>query len=441
MQLKKIPALSWYFAIYNFVSYHRVRLNDVDRRQIHTQIVAVMCTGVLMWSYAILASFTIASPIPGIIGLICSLIHLLSPLMYRVTNNTYLISNVLLGAGIIHQATFTYFTGGFLSNILIWFGVLPLIGGVICAQRGAVTWSVTSAMVAFGFFILHISGYECPNLISQTGHLWSQVLLVFGWIFISTTLVVVYAGLRQHTEELLQSQGQKIDDLFRVLFHDLANPLGRITIGLSIAKKSMPQGEPNRGFEIATQASEAMLEITQNIRKMYAVSKGKANVDLTMISLNSAVEYVTRVFSTELERKQLTIEYHWDKNAGLNVLVEPISFNNQVLGNIISNAIKFSPTGGKIVINAYPIHQGSYAIEIKDSGIGIPEQLIKSLFDINKKTSRPGTMGESGTGFGMHIMKSFVEMYGGQVGVESIEARDDAPSGTTVRLILKGEWS
>ncbi|WP_408096014.1 sensor histidine kinase [Peredibacter sp. HCB2-198] len=441
MQIKRIPALRWYFAIYNFVSYHRVRLNDIDRRQIHAQIVTVLCTGVLMWSYAILASFTIASPVPGFVGLACSLVHLLSPLMFRFTNNTYFISNVLLGAGIIHQSTFTYFTGGFTSNILIWFGVLPLIGGVICAQKGAITWSLTSAIVALGFFILHVSGYECPNLITQTGFVWSHALLVFGWIFISTTLVVVYAGLRQHTEELLQQQGQKIDDLFRVLFHDLANPLGRITIGLSLAKKQLPATEGSRGLEIASQASEAMLEITQNIRKMYAVSKGKAHVDLTMVSLNSAVEYVTRVFFNELERKQLAIEYHYDKNAGLNLLVEPVSFNNQVLGNIISNAIKFSPIGSKIVINVYPVNQGTYAVEIKDSGIGMPEVLIKNLFDINKKTSRPGTMGEIGTGFGMHIMKSFVEMYGGQVAIESLEGQNDMPSGTTVRLILKGEWS
>lgn len=441
MQPKKIPALSWYFAIYNFVAAKRLKQNDVDKRQIHVQIVTVMCTGVLMWSYAILAALTIASPIPGIIGTLCSLVHLLSPLLFRFTNNTYFISNVLLGAGIIHQSTFTYFTGGFTSNILIWFGILPLIGGMISARRGALTWSATSIIVSFTFFLMHINGYQFPNLISQTGFLWSHAFLVFGWIFISTTIVVVYSGLSEHSEGLLQRQGQKIDDLFRVLFHDLANPLGRITIGLSIAKKQMPPGETNRGLEIAMQASEAMLEITQNIRKMYAVSKGKANVDLAMVPLNGAVEYVTRVFFPELEKKQIAFEYHYDKNVGLNVLVEPVSFNNQVLGNIVSNAIKFSSVGSKIIINVYPVNQSSYAIEVKDSGIGIPQTLIGQLFDLNKRTSRVGTMGESGTGFGMHIMKSFVEMYGGQVGVESIESKDDSPSGTTVRLILKGEWT
>lgn len=441
MQPKKLPALRWYFAIYDFVAAKRLKQNDVDKRQIHVQIVTVMCTGVLMWSYAILAALTISSPIPGIIGALCSFVHLFSPILFRFTNSTFLISNVLLGAGIIHQSTFTYFTGGFTSNILIWFGILPLIGGMIAGRKGALTWSATSIIISFAFFLMHINGYQFPNLISETGFLWSHAFLVFGWIFISTTIVVVYSELREHSEGLLERQGQKIDDLFRVLFHDLANPLGRITIGLSIAKKQLPPGESNRGFEIALQASEAMLEITQNIRKMYAVSKGKANVDLAMVPLNSAVEYVTRVFFPELEKKQIAIEYHYDKNAGLNVLVEPISFNNQVLGNIVSNAIKFSSIGSKIIINVYPVNQISYAIEIKDSGIGIPQPLIGQLFDLNKRTSRVGTMGESGTGFGMHIMKSFVEMYGGQVGVESIDSKDDSASGTTVRIILKGEWT
>ena len=441
MQLKKLSALRWYFAIYDFVAAKRLKQNDIDKRQIHVQMVSVICTGVLMWSYAILAALTISSPVPGVIGLTCSLIHLLSPLLFRYTNSTYLISNVLLGAGIVHQSAFTYYTGGFLSNILIWFGILPLIGGMISGRKGAITWSITSILVSFTFFLMHINDYQFPNLISPTGYLWSHAFLVFGWIFISTTIVVVYSGLREHSEDLLQKQSQKIDDLFRVLFHDLANPLGRITIGLSIAKKQLPENEPNRGFEIATQASEAMLEITQNIRKMYAVSKGKANVDLSLVPLNGAVEYVTRVFAPDLERKQLSLEYNFDKNAGLSVLVESVSFNNQVLGNILSNAIKFSPVGSKIFITVYPVNQTSYAIEIKDSGIGIPQVLIGQLFDLNKRTSRTGTMGESGTGFGMQIMKSFVEMYGGQVGVESIESKDDSPSGTTVRLILKGEWT
>lgn len=429
-----------YQAIFRFIAKNRLTQNDIDQREVHAQIVVVLTTGILMWSYAILAMLTIASPIPGCVGFICSIVHLLSPLLFRFTNNSYIPTNVLLTAGIIHQSTFSYWSGGFDSNILIWLGILPLIGGVIVGRRGASTWLAVTVIVSLGFFILHITGYQFPNQISYNGRIWAQGFLVFGWTFLSSTIVIVYAGLRENSEKLLKDQGKKIDDLFRVLFHDLANPLGRIAIGLSIAKRNLPDGESNRGLEIAQQASDSMIEVTQSIRRVYAMSKGKGNVDLSLLPLNSAVEYVQKIYQAELEKRDIKIEYHFDKHEGLQLLVEPVSFNNQVLGNIISNAIKFSPDHSQIFITAYPTNQGTFAVEIKDNGIGMPEQIKAQLFDINKKTSRPGLHGETGSGFGMHIMKSFIEMYGGHIHIESMEAENDLPSGTTVKLILKGEW-
>lgn len=440
MKLKSRTYLRWYFHIYHFVAAERLKKNDIDSREIHTQLVVVLSTGLLMWAYAFVAYFFISCPVPGYVGFACSLAHLLSPLLYRITNKSLFPANMLLAAGIIHQATFAFHSGGFDSNIMIWFGILPMIGGVICGRKGAITWFCVTLLVSIVYFALQLSDYQFPYTISREGRVWSQALLVFGWIFLSSTIVVVYAELRRNTEELLHVQSKKIDDLFRVLFHDLANPLGRIAIGLSIAKKNIPEGT-NRGIEIAKQASDSMMEITQNIRKMYAVSKGKANVDLTLTPLNKAVEYILEVYAAELEKKKIKVTYHFEKNEGLHLLVEPVSFNNQVLGNIVSNAIKFSPPNSEIILNAYPVGQRDYAVEVKDNGIGIPQDLIGQLFDLNKKTSRPGTNGESGTGFGMHITKSFVEMYGGELQIESMVGKDDVPSGTTIKLILKGEWS
>lgn len=441
MKLKSVKALRWYFRLYYYVAQDRLKKNDIDSREIHTHLVVVLSTGVLMWAYAFVAFFCINSPIPGMIGFTCALTHLLSPLIFRITNKSIIPTNVLLTAGIIHQATFAFYSGGFYSNIIIWFGILPMIGGVISGRKGGLTWLVLTLCVAFVYFVLQLAGFDFPYLLSKQGKVWSQALLVFGWIFLSSTIVIVYAELRRNTEDLLHEQSKKIDDLFRVLFHDLANPLGRIAIGLSIAKRNLPDGENNRGIEIAKLASDSMLEITQNIRKMYAVSKGKANVDLLHTPLNAAVAYVMEVYASEMDKKKIKLTYHFEKNEGLQLLVEPVSFNNQVLGNIISNAIKFSPHNSEIIITAYPVNQDSFAIEVKDNGIGMPQILIGQLFDLNKKTSRPGTNGESGTGFGMHIVKSFVEMYGGELHIESMEARADIPSGTTIKIILKGEWS
>lgn len=439
MRLIDSPILKWYFHLFQFVAKTRIKENDIDLRDIHTTLVMVLSTGLFMWAYALLAYFTISSPVPGIVGIICATVHLLSPILYRYCNRSYCVSNVGLFAGVIHQGTFTYYTGGFMSHVLIWYGLIPVLGGVISGKKGAMTWLIITLFISTIFFILHMAGYQFPNLISYNGELWTHALLVFGWIILSSTIVIVYAGLRENTERILQQQGKKIDDLFRVLFHDLANPLGRISIGLTIAERTLPESQTNRGLEIAKTASESMLEITQNIRKMYAVSKGKANVDLSMTSLNSSIDYIMRVYSTELEKKNIQLHYDYNKNKDVRLLVEPVSFNNQVIGNIVSNAIKFSPANGEIHINTYSPDSETVIVEIKDNGIGIPKSLVAQLFDISKKTSRPGTDGEAGTGFGMHIMKSFVEMYAGKVQIDSAESMNGAPSGTTVKLILKGK--
>lgn len=440
MNLKESRILKWYFHLFEFIAKNRIKENDTDLRELHADLAMVLSTGIFMWSYAFLAYSTIDNPVPGLVGIICSLTHLLAPLLYRYSNNTCAICNVSLLAGVIHQGTFSYYTGGFISHVLIWYGIIPVLGGLVCGKKGAMTWFIITTLIASVFFGLHFSGYTFPNYISKTGELWTQAMLVFGWIILSTTIVIVYAGLRENTERKLATQGQKIDDLFRVLFHDLANPLGRISIGLSIAKRNLHEQDNNRGIEIIQKATDSMLEITQNVRKMYAVSKGKENMQLTMNPFNSCVEYIQSFFAGEIEKKNIQLQFDFNHHRGLNLLIDPVSFNNQVLANIISNAIKFCPENGKIFIGASLHAPKRIRIDIKDNGIGMSEDLTAQLFDLSKKTHRPGTNGESGTGFGMHITKSFMEMYGGEVSVTSIEKAGSRDSGTTVSLILTGEW-
>lgn len=431
--------LNWYLKIYAFVAENRLKKSDLDPRQIHTHLVVVLSTGLLMWAYAFLAYFTISSPVPGIVGMICATFHLLSPLLFRVTANAFIISNVTIGAGIVHQGTFSFYTGGFESSILIWFGILPTLAGIVAGRKAALFWGILSALWAGTYLALHLAGFQFPHLISPQGELLATSFIVFGWIFLSTSIIYVMLLLNESKEKLLSEQAQKIEDLFRVLFHDLAGPLSRLTIGLNISQREMDAENKKRGFDIATKAADAMLEITQNIRRMYAMSKGKVPSDLSYCPLNEAIEYIQKLYAADLEKKNISLDFDSQKYRGLNVWVEPISFKNQVLGNVFSNAIKFSPNSAKIIVRAYPMNQQFHVIEIVDQGIGMSSLLMESLFDINKKTSRPGTSGEPGTGFGMHIMKSFVEMYQGKINVESNE--ESAGQGTTIKLFLKAEWN
>lgn len=434
MQMNKNLIPSWYLKLFNWVAENRIKENDLDLRDIHISLAMTLTTSLLMWGYGFLAYFTISSPVPGIVGFICSLIHLLSPILFRVSNNTFLITNIALIAGVTHQGTYIYYTGGFLSLILIWYGLIPVLGGLVAGPRGGILWFFITIFISLCFFILHLIDYPFPNLISEEGELWTHTMLVFGWIFLSAAIVVVYGSLREHTEMTLKKQNEKIEELFRVLFHDLANPLSRLSIGLSMAEKTIENADTNRGLSIAKSSTQSMLEITQNVRNIYAANKGKVDFKLKYVPLKSSITYLSKLYSPELLRKNIHLSYDFKEYEKLSLLVDSVSFNNQVLGNILSNAIKFSHPNTEIKIHVQEAEDGLYQLQIKDHGVGIPSYMINDLFDYNKNISRPGTLGEIGNGFGMQIMKSFVTLYGGRIEVES-----EVGSGSTIKIFVKGK--
>lgn len=435
MNSSKKQNFRWYYHLYHIIAVIRLKKKDLDPRPIHTLLITVLSTGILMWSYAFLAYLTISSPAPGIVGFTCALIHLLSPLFFRFSRNVFAITNIMLASGMVHQATFAYHTGGFTSFSLKWLAILPMLGGLICGSKGAITWGIVTLLLSASFLTLELQGYSFPMLITENGLLIGHALIQFGWIGLSSVLIGVYIVMREGTERILNEQSKKVDELFRVLFHDLANPLGRLDIGLTIAKRQKNDPNTEKGLKIASRAIDSMIEITQNVKKMYVITKeNKGNMEIIPYSLCEAVEYTHSMFQQSLEKKNITMEFDYKKYEGLKVLVEPISFKNQVLSNIISNAIKFSNEGGRIIIEANELEDKTIALSVRDRGIGIPPTFVKDIYDFSKNTSRYGTKGETGTGLGMQIMKSFVEMYDGQVIIESQELQ-----GTTIKLLLKGE--
>ncbi len=439
--MRSSPYLGWYFQLYNLVARERIAKDDLDLRIIHAHLTMVFSTGILMWAYTILACLAFSTPVPGIVGIVASLVHLLSPFLYRVSSNAVLVSGVALFSGLVFQSTFAYFSRGVDSFVIAWLPILPLLGGFVEGKKSLIIWTLITGLCIAVFYGLHFQGYTYPDLITEHGYHWAQLLMLFGWLFIVLSVTWIHVSMKDFSEGTLKDQGRKIDDLFRVLFHDLANSLGRINIGMSVCGRDENPPQTRRGLQIIQDAQLSMTDITQNVRRMYAVSKGKAEVDLSLSPLNPAIENILTIFASEIERKNIQVIYDREKNQNLSLMVEPVSFSNQVLGNIFSNAIKFSDSGGTITISAWPVNHQMVTIEIKDNGIGMPQVLAEALFDMNKRTTRPGTKGESGTGFGMHIMKSFVEMYKGQVIVETVDReKDPEKSGTSIRLILKGEW-
>ena len=125
-----------------------------------------------------------------------------------------------------------------------------------------------------------------------------------------------------------------------------------------------------------------------------------------------------------------------DIDQKLYVLAEETSFINSVLVNVLSNAIKFSSRGSVIKVRA-SAGDNDVTLTVTDQGIGIPPELLDKLFEPSEPTTRPGTDGENGTGFGLPLTSKFVAAYGGSVSVDSKPQANGEAGWTRVAITLR----
>jgi signal transduction histidine kinase len=221
--------------------------------------------------------------------------------------------------------------------------------------------------------------------------------------------------------------------LVRVLSHDLAN---RITIIKASADLGLANNLSDKNFNRILVATAALTKIVKHVREMEAQKSGKMVYILKPIPLNSVIEQLKFTFADKFAAKHLNLSVLLDTD--LSALADETVLTDTVLGNIISNAIKFTADGKSISVTAKQVG-GDIRIEVKDQGIGIPKELQEIIFSPTAPTSRTGTAGEMGTGFGMPLVRAAVEQMGGTIKIDS-NTGVDSPGhepGTTITVTLK----
>lgn len=399
----------------------------------HSHLVSVLSTGLLMWAYAFVGLYTMTSPIPGIVGVLASLTHLLSPLLYRKSNNYFLFSNIFIASGLIHQSTFAFYTGGFDSNILIWLGILPMISGVIAGRKGAILWAVVTLSTVVGFLILKLSGYHFPFAISEAGQVTSQGLILFGWIFLSTVIIWVHVLLVEQNSTKLEESRQRTQNLINVLSHDISTPLTVISVKLNhLIRTPLSEIQLNSAAR-AYKATERVIQITESIKELRLTELGKKEITYGEIDLRELILELKEIFTDRLDQKN--IRFNWSVSSEIYSFVSSRSLIlNQILGNLLSNAIKFSSSGTEIRLRVSKVENGIQFL-IEDSGMGIPKDMREHIYEANLSRSCVGTNGEVGTGFGLPIVKGCVDRLNGRISFET-KTSHEGPPGTRFKLFF-----
>ncbi len=172
-----------------------------------------------------------------------------------------------------------------------------------------------------------------------------------------------------------------------------------------------------------------LLNIINDILDLSKIEAGNMILSTGEVVIQDIVEKSVKLIQGAAREKAITIDHHISDD--LPHLLVDERMLHQILINILSNAVKFTPDGGNIVINATLEKTGSFCIAVSDNGIGIEEDQIEKVIAPFTQVDDSFTREQEGTGLGLALVKAFMELHGGRISLDS-----DWGMGTTVYLVF-----
>ena len=206
--------------------------------------------------------------------------------------------------------------------------------------------------------------------------------------------------------------------------HDIRTPMNAIIGFTSLAATHIDHKEQVLDYlkKIST-SSQHLLSLINDVLDMSRIESGKVKIEEKAVHLPDLVHDVRSIIQPNVAAKRLSLFIDTMDIEDEDIITDPLRLN-QILLNILSNAIKFTPTGGMISIriaqkNGAPKGCVCYEFRIKDNGIGMSEEFQKHIFEEFSREESSTVSGIQGTGLGMSITKNIVDLMGGTIALTS----------------------
>jgi len=237
----------------------------------------------------------------------------------------------------------------------------------------------------------------------------------------------------KHARERLREMNEEKNEFMGIVAHDLRNPLGAVTGYSEMVLEEMESLRPAPGEEFTRSVGEAtefavrirdvsrrMTEMVQNLLDANRIERGEMKLNLAPADLSALVASVVETQRPRAQAKQQNLQLESDASP-INALVDA-GIMSQVLENLVSNAVKYSPPGKNIFVRLRKT-ASTVRCEVQDEGPGLSADDQKKLFGKFARLSAKPTGGEHATGLGLSIVKRLVEAMHGQVWCESEPGR------------------
>jgi two-component system, sensor histidine kinase and response regulator len=229
------------------------------------------------------------------------------------------------------------------------------------------------------------------------------------------------SGSKQAENELKALVATK-DKFFSIIAHDLKNPFGAILSFSKMLSENVTEYKPSEIIDISdliNTSAKLAYDLLENLLQWAQSQTGHIRFSPHKISLSQTVDDTWKELQSQASSKNIEIV---NTIANDIEIVADDNLLKSIIRNLVSNAIKYSKRGDKIVISAEEV-AGYTEISVVDTGMGISYENLDKLFKIDEKYSTYGTAKEKGTGLGLLLCKEFVEQHGGHIWAESEEGR------------------
>ncbi|MCB9454252.1 MAG: PAS domain S-box protein [Anaerolineaceae bacterium] len=242
-------------------------------------------------------------------------------------------------------------------------------------------------------------------------------------------MVIDNARLYQESQEQLQELQELYGrvrgleqiktDMIRIAAHDLRNPLSNILSATYIMQTTLgdaPTDLQREMLDSIDQSVARMKKITSDILSLERIEELAQQPLKDIVELDSLIAQAIMDFERQASEKGIVLAQH-DQPENIKVKGDSAQLG-EVIANLVSNAIKYTPIGGSVTISL-EAKEGQAIFEVKDTGYGIPEALQGRLFQPFFRAKTAETRSIEGTGLGLHLVKNIIERHGGQMRFQS----------------------
>jgi signal transduction histidine kinase/CheY-like chemotaxis protein len=240
--------------------------------------------------------------------------------------------------------------------------------------------------------------------------------------------VVVHLELRKHNKllkaalEKTQKLSRAKDEFVSNMSHELRTPLNAISGFADAVLKSSLDNEQKEALGIIKSSSDILITLINDILDFSKIESGKLGIEKQPFNLRIAMKHVKDLLSQKAKEKGNNLNFYIEESVPENLLGDKVRIN-QVIVNLVGNALKFTENG-LVTLNIFNVSECEKNISLKfsvsDTGIGIPEDKLESIFERFEQAGKETFRKFGGTGLGLNISKNIIALHNGELKVKSV---------------------